>query len=182
MNTTSIDTLYNRVRSGSVDAERELFERLSESFRLFAQHRLGDEHDAEETVQEALMTIAQKHRTTEFETSFKAWAYRILENKILDCRRARQNRRRRFAAMTGQESLGSRSDTVPALKRRLLECLQKLAGINSRFARVLSLHYQGYTTDEICERLAISRNGVYILLSRARTMLKLCLEKSGLRQ
>lgn len=178
----SIDSLYRDMCAGNAAAERELFERLSESFRLFAQHKLGDTRDAEEAVQEALMTIVQKHSSTEIDTSFKAWAYRILRNKILDCYRAGKHRRNRFAPMSGQESVDSRSDSDPGLKQRLLDCLRKIAVINVRFTRVLSLHYQGYTTDEVCERLTLSRNGVYILLSRARTMLKFCLEEGNVQR
>lgn len=178
----SIDTLYQDMRAGDTAAERQLFKKLSESFRLFAQHRLGDERDAEEVVQEALMTIAQKHQSTVFETSFKSWAYRVLENKILDCYRARQYRMRRFIPLIDHDSRDPRPACDVDLRRRLIACLKEVAGVNTRFARVLSLHYQGYTTGDICARLALSRNGVYVLLSRARSMLKSCLEEGEIHQ
>lgn len=178
----SINELYAAVRAGDAAAERELFKRLSESFRLFAQHRVGDERDVEEVVQEALMTITRKHRSVDFETSFMAWAYRILDNKILECYRARERRRRRFTPMADHDVQVSSKDFDLDLKRLLLQCLKKVGAINRRFTRVLGLHYQGYTTDDICEQLGLSRNGVYILLSRARSMLKTCLEEGGIRQ
>jgi len=63
------------------------------------------------------------------------------------------------------------------LKKKLLDCLNKINDANTRHARVLNLHYQGFIVREICEKLKLTRNGVYILLSRSRTMLKNCLER-----
>jgi DNA-directed RNA polymerase specialized sigma24 family protein len=48
-----------------------------------------------------------------------------------------------------------------------------------RHARILVMKYQGYRTAEICERMSITPNNLYVTLSRARAMLKACLEKEG---
>ena len=69
------------------------------------------------------------------------------------------------------------SATDPSFKRRLLDCLKKVNQTNTRHARILNLHYQGYTVTDICGKFKITRNNVYIILSRARLMLKVCLEK-----
>ncbi|MCP4703685.1 MAG: hypothetical protein GY865_03665, partial [candidate division Zixibacteria bacterium] len=52
---------------------------------------------------------------------------------------------------------------------------------NRRHARILNLHFLGYTTEEICSRLEITKTNMYSLLSRARSMLELCLNKGSLR-
>jgi DNA-directed RNA polymerase specialized sigma24 family protein len=58
-----------------------------------------------------------------------------------------------------------------------MDCFRKICRSNNRHARVLNLHYQGFTTVEICRRLDISENNLYVLLSRARRALELCLGK-----
>jgi DNA-directed RNA polymerase specialized sigma24 family protein len=44
------------------------------------------------------------------------------------------------------------------------------------------MRYQGYNTEEICEKMGLSRNGIYILLSRARKMLENCLKTGEIKQ
>ncbi|MDH4034538.1 MAG: hypothetical protein OEV80_12145, partial [candidate division Zixibacteria bacterium] len=70
-------------------------------------------------------------------------------------------------------------DFDPALKRRLLDCLKKIRSTNLRYARILNLQYQGFDTEDVCRRLAVTRSNLYSLLSRARTVLELCLEEGG---
>jgi len=57
----------------------------------------------------------------------------------------------------------------------LVECLRELIRGFPRYARVLNLVQQGYGTEEICERMTISRNNLYVLLSRGRKVLKDCI-------
>ncbi len=68
----------------------------------------------------------------------------------------------------------SRADE--SLERQLLDCLKKLYAVNHRHARILNLHYLGFTVAEICQRLEVTRNNLYSLLFRARTKLADCLE------
>lgn len=175
----SINTLYNRVRDGEPGAEDRLFERLTDSFRLFVRQRVWSDEDVEDIVQESLIAIAGKYRGIEFETSFAAWAYKVLENKTLDYYRKKQCRESKFAQIASDESSVAEKPN-PGLRRKLLDCLRKINGANGRYARILNLQYQGYSTDEVCERMDLTRNSLYILLSRARSMLKLCLQKGDI--
>jgi DNA-directed RNA polymerase specialized sigma24 family protein len=69
----------------------------------------------------------------------------------------------------------------PRFERQLLECLRKVGRHNNNFARALNLNYQGYSTEEICDRLKLTKVNFYSILSRARSMLDLCLKKGGLK-
>jgi RNA polymerase sigma-70 factor (ECF subfamily) len=173
----NINELHSETRGGGQAAEERLFKGLSESFRLFVQHRIWNEQDSEEIVQDSLATIAAKYRVIEFDISFAAWAYKVLENKILHYYRTKRSRESRFSQTGEILDRAVSPKTNPDLKRRLLDCLRKISGVNRRHARILNLRYQGFSTDEICGRLDVTRNNVYILLSRARSMLKQCLEK-----
>ncbi|MFC1475821.1 hypothetical protein ACFLQW_02320 [Candidatus Zixiibacteriota bacterium] len=47
---------------------------------------------------------------------------------------------------------------------------------------ILDLHIQGYTGDEIGRKLGVTKNSIFISLSRARAQLRICLEKGDVRQ
>lgn len=170
----NINALYSSLVSGDEGSENELFGYLTVSFRLFAQQRIWNEQDCEEVVQDALMTVAKKYREIEFTTSFAAWAYKIMSNKIMDYFKTRKVRAQAHARIVDEKIPEMSWKPDPALKRRLLACLGKIKG---KHARILNLHYQGYTTNEICEKLDLKPGNFYVLLSRARTMLELCLEE-----
>ena len=130
----------------------------------------------EEIVQDSLAVISEKYRQIEIEISFSAWAYRVLENKILEYYRKKHGRENALARHGDMSLTPEAAIPEPTLKRQLLDCLEKLCHANIRQARVLNMHYQGYRIDEICSKLNLTRNNLYILLSRARSTLKKCLE------
>jgi DNA-directed RNA polymerase specialized sigma24 family protein len=84
-NSLDLNNLYRLARLGDKAAEQQLMGHLTVSFHLVAQHRLWDEQEAEEVVQEALVTILTKYREVEIETSFGGWTYGVLQNKIMEC-------------------------------------------------------------------------------------------------
>jgi RNA polymerase sigma-70 factor, ECF subfamily len=172
--TMSINTLYEQARRGDQAAIETLFDALSARFRYFARQRLHNREDAEEVVQEALQVIYEKYRSIEYEKSFAAWAYKVLMFKIMTYSRT-QRRRDDKLEVAIAEAVTHEDDV--SLEARLLECLRKLHAVDSRNARILNLHYQGFTVPEICERLGLTRNNLYSVLFRARAMLKRCLEE-----
>jgi len=178
-----INTLYNIASEGNHAGEEELFRALTARFRLFARQRIWDELDSEEIVQDALMTICKEYKTIDFTTSFSAWAYKVLDNRILGYIQTRKRR-------AGKITLVSEADDLPAtendnpkqdFKRNLIRCMRKIAHTNLRYARILNLHYQGFGTDEICEKMKLTRNNLYSVLSRARSLLEYCLEEGDVR-
>jgi RNA polymerase sigma factor (sigma-70 family) len=179
---SDINSLYSQILTGDPDATEQMFCILGVSFRMFVRHRVMNGQDGEEVVQDALTTIAEKYRSVQIESSFAGWAYRVLNNKLLDYYKSK---RVRSIAAASPEEMKTECPGIsedPALKTRLLECLRKIHGANSFHARALNLHYQGYGTTEICKRLGITPSNLYAMLSRARTMLRLCLEKGEISQ
>ena len=176
----NINTLHSRAGNGDKTAENQLFEKLSESFRFFLKQKIMNRQDLEEVVQETMLTIADKYKTIEFKTSFSAWAYRVMENKLLNYYKIKYKSRDRVSSSDEDASEGLVFDIDPVLKKTMLDCLRKINEVYKRHARVLNLHYQGFPVPEMCEKLKLTRNGIYILLSRARTLLKKCLEKGDI--
>lgn len=156
----------------------QLFEVLSSRFRLFANHKIQDKADAEEIVQEALMTIHAEYNKIEFHTSFSAWACKVLDNRLLNYyqKKKRENQRINREISDNPDFLNKHADTDPGLKRKLLDCFQKVCRRNIRYARILNLHYQGYKTEEISSRMEMKPATLYSGLSKARAMLEKCLQ------
>ncbi len=173
----SIDKLYKDFLNGDKFAEKELLEHLTVSFRLFAKHKIWDKHDSEEIVQDALMTIIDKCRDIEFETSFTVWAYHVLRNKLMNYMVTKNTRKRLLEQHGPREDKPDYQCPNPDIRTRLIDCFKKIGRGNIQHARILNLKYQGYTTEEICKMMKITRNNMYVILSRARTALEICLKK-----
>ncbi|UCD95583.1 MAG: sigma-70 family RNA polymerase sigma factor [Candidatus Zixiibacteriota bacterium] len=175
----SINTLYESAINGGTVEEKRLFDTLSVTFRLIAYQRIQNRDDADEIIQESLLNIAKNYAGMDFTVSFSAWAYKVLSNEML--RYYRNKKRRGFKVDEDPEdaNLGASWKPDPTLEPSLIKCLKKMCRANSRYARILNLKFQGYDTDDICKRLVIKSNNLYVILSRARSMLKECLEKQG---
>lgn len=175
-----IDSLYKKALEGDSCSEAELFRRLTVSFAVILQHKVWNSGDREEVLQTAMLTVAQKYRTTTIESSFAGWACSILNNKVMDYVKQKKVRSGTLSGDAMLESEPAPRECDPVLKTKLLGCLRKIGGANARFARILNLHYQGFTTEEICGKLDIKRNHFYVILSRARSMLADCLAKGDI--
>jgi RNA polymerase sigma-70 factor (ECF subfamily) len=176
VNETDFQTLFLEAKQGSSTAEELLFERLSVRFRLFVGRKVRRAEDVEDVVQETLLAISRTYRDADIESEFAAWAYGVLRNKIADYNLTHKRRPESavsFEAVEHVASVASASDSL--VRRRLQDCLNRIKKTNRRFARILNLHYQGYTTDEICERLNLTPGNYYTILSRGRAMLLNCL-------
>jgi RNA polymerase sigma-70 factor (ECF subfamily) len=174
----SINNLYIEACRGGKEEENRLFKALTVRFRLFTIQRIRNEQDAEEIVQIALAVIYQEYEALDIRTSFAAWAYRVLERRILNF----LNKKKKLA----EREVQFQEEYIPLdlptdieinnIKGRLLECLRKICRTNSRYARILNMHYQGYKTEEICKKMNITSENCYTILSRARSLLEYCLD------
>jgi RNA polymerase sigma-70 factor (ECF subfamily) len=173
----SINTLYQAVINGDSSAETKLFSELYEAFRLFVGQRVRDADEAEDIVQETLATVSRKYREVDFTISFSAWAYRILEFKLLHHYRSKRHFRRLMEGVRREDLPTSVEPEDIELRNALIECLRKINQVNARYARILALRYQGYTTDEMSGFLETTSHNIHNLLSRARALLKTCLER-----
>ncbi len=178
----SLADLFQKLADGDSSARDPLFRELYVSFRILARHRIAGWDDAEEVVQTAIVKASTKMDQLTDKTKFSAWAHRILKNEVIEFQRRKQRDRQRHADVDAG-SLTLCSDPVDSdLRTRLKDCLQKINAVSGRHARILSLRYQGYGTEDICERLSLTSGNLYVLLHRARTMLRTCLESGEVHQ
>ena len=127
------------------------------------------------------MAISKEYKEIDIKTSFAAWAQKVLDNRLINYSRSSKRKGKIFAGEIDPRNSHDPDtfDSGSDLRQRLLRCLRKIAGSNRRYARILNFHYQGFGTDEICTRMGISTTNFYAILSRARSLLKKCLDKGG---
>ena len=127
------------------------------------------------------MTVFSKYKEIEQIDNIAAWAHKIMNNKILNYFRAKALHGRKLDEVREGISKNEPNYQETPLENQLLDCLKKIGQTNLRHARILNLHYQGFTVQEICSKLDLSRNNLYSILSRARSMLEYCLDKGKIK-
>ncbi|MFO0976637.1 MAG: sigma-70 family RNA polymerase sigma factor [Planctomycetaceae bacterium] len=145
----------------------------------------GNSHAADDLMQEAYVTACS--RISEFRegADFGAWLRGIARMKALEI--WRKDRRSEiiqdpevlegieetFAAFDRQSSSGSWTDEA---RERLTNCLSRL---NESLRRLVSLIYQGGVEFRAaCAELQLSEAAAYQRLSRARELLRQCVQKT----
>jgi RNA polymerase sigma factor (sigma-70 family) len=178
----SMEQLLERAIAGDEIAEQEIFGHLLVRFVLLAKRRVRDKEGAQDIAQDACLTIHEKYKAESFEVSFEAWAYGVLRMKIGNWLRKRKVR-------GACETLGDcpitqqrieKCEVNQELKRQLLACLKKVLAANPRYARALNLVHHGYKSEEVCQKLQVTKGNFYVILSRGRSMLRACLGGGGL--
>lgn len=179
--------------------DAEFLEELRQQMQKFATLQLGDSHQAEDAVQEALIGALRNARTFGRRAALKTWVFAILKNKIADL--LRQRRRYLDTDPASPDDEGpDRSDELFNRRghwsgdgqpvhwespeaavhnqhfwRVFDACLNNLPG---RQARVFMMReFIELETHEICTAVDISVSNLNVTLHRARLRLRNCLEK-----
>jgi RNA polymerase sigma-70 factor, ECF subfamily len=96
-----------RTLAGERDAFRVLVERHSQNVFRLAYRMTGNQHDAEEVVQEAFLRAYQKLGQFAARANFGTWVYRIAANYAIDRLRQRQKEeaRREMPSAEGRDGM-----------------------------------------------------------------------------
>lgn len=136
-------------------------------------------HNAEEIVQETFVTASRKASTWANGTNFLAWACTIARFQTLSFHRDRGRQNCRLAkdvvellAENGIEDFSVFQGRVLALRG----CLKELA---PKARELINLRYHaGQMPEQIADAINWTVNSVRVALTRARTALRECLERS----
>jgi len=163
----------------------------------FAALQLRDQQLAEDVVQDALLAAFAASEKFEQRSSAKTWIFGILKNKIIDTMRDRWNKNRiDLPEALGNESefdaLFKENDHWQASERPSTWADPEQVLSNSQFWKVLEIcmtqmpeatarvftmrEMMGFETGEICKELGISASNCWVILHRARMILRLCLQ------
>lgn len=177
-----INELQVAAKRGDKSSEQQLFKKLSVRFHHFLNHKVSSDEDIEDIIQTALMTIAREYKNIEFTRSFSAWAYKVLINVYLNYYKKKKADKGKQVFLPDYNAIPGGWTADPHFEKILIDCLRKISSGNNRYARILNFFYQGFSTEEVCRKLKISSANAYVILSRARSLLKTCLEKGDLKQ
>jgi len=152
-----------RAKAGDGEAFRGLVERHSGALFRLAYRMTGNEHDAEDVVQDALFKAYRSLDRFEDRSQVGSWLYRIAANCAFDVLRARQRRDRHFmspdadddvvpdapSADPGPERLAASGDI-----RRRVEAAMGRMSARERSAFVLR-HFEGLSLEETGQALGM---------------------------
>lgn len=163
----------------------------------FATLQLRDASIAEDAVQEALIAAHAAKESFEGRAQLKTWVFSILRNKIIDILRERI--RHPTQSLTQEDGSDDELDELfdengrwrkesqptdwgqpeKAFKNeqfwQVFEiCLESM---KENVARVFMMReFLGLNTAEICKELEVSESNCWVILHRARSRLRVCLE------
>ena len=167
----------------------------------FARLQLRDNALAEDTVQEAIAGALAGGREFAGRSALKTWVFAILRNKIVDAIRERSRSINVSALSVDEEAMDETFDGLfkpnahwqpesrpadwgdpeAALNQEQFwavfeACLEHLP---ANTARVFMMReFLEFDTDEVCAELSISTSTCHVILHRARTGLRRCLEQN----
>ena len=174
MDGPSDEDLMARISRGDERAFRLLARRYLHRALGLARRVLGNEADAEEIVQEALLRVwlnAARWRPT---AAFRTWFYRVVLNLCLN-----RKRRAPFTALAGvEEPADPAPDALLEIEHRQTDRLLSaaIARLPDRQRAAVVLTYQeGMSNAETAAVLGTSISGVETLLVRARRALRAAL-------
>lgn len=175
---SEVTLLLKRMRSGSPEVERRLFELIYGELRRIAGARMRverQEHTLSPTalVHEAYLKLSGTEDTFAGRSHFLAVAARAMRQILVDHARARQAAKRGGSAaeysLEGLEIAAPQSDEDLIL---LDDALGRLAAMSPRQARVVELRYfAGLTEEEVAGVLDVTRRTVNRDWSMARAWL-----------
>lgn len=163
----------------------------------FALARVNNKQTAEDLVQETFLAAVKSQARFRGRSSEKTWLFSILKHKVIDHYRKHKSwlsskddlreldNMDRFFKTDGSwqwRPTDWRAD--PAKTQTVREALdhfyQCLSGLPQKTADVfISREIDGLSTKEICKNLDITPSNCWVILYRARVLLRTCLESLG---
>ena len=177
---TSDATAIDRARGGDSDAFRQLVERHSQPVFRVAYRMTGNQHDADDVVQETFLRAYRTLDRFEERANFSTWLHRIAINCSLDLLRARGRHDKQYGGDV--EVLDPSSDAPEPdrialsaeLQQHVAAAMKRLSD-NERTAFVLR-HFEGMPVEEIGKTLGIQVNATKHTIFRAVRKLRDALE------
>lgn len=164
----------------------------------FAILQLRDKSQAEDAVQDALISAYKNCKSFSGKSAFKTWVFAILKNKIIDLIRSKN----RYVAISDLQGDSEEAEDFSVLFDKtghwkvehnpsewgnpeavfkqeqfwliFESCLNKLP--NQQAQPFMMREFVGLSSDEICKELSLTTSNLHVILYRARMGLQKCLE------
>jgi RNA polymerase sigma-70 factor (ECF subfamily) len=183
----AVDAPLARASTDAESAEAERFERLyrSQADRVYGLclRMTGDRQRAAELVQDVFVRVWRKLHLLRAESDPGAWVWRLATNVVFNDARARRRRGARFELVDDVDALpapagasGAARGVAPfatPLPVRRMDLATAIARLPGRARDIYVLHdVEGFSTEEIAERLGIAAGTVRAQLHRARATMR----------
>lgn len=166
--------LLERARAGDRDAMERVLASVAPSIRRFAAGMCKNDADAEDVVQDALLTIATKLDSFEGRSAFATWAFTLARTACGRRRRGLKNRPAEGDDVLAAQPSDARGPEERAASMEIGGLVARaLDGLPEDYRSVLLLRDgEGLTAPETAEVLDISVDAVKSRLHRARAALR----------
>jgi RNA polymerase sigma-70 factor (ECF subfamily) len=177
--------LVSRAREGDQDAARALVERHSARLFQLAYRMTGNEHDAEDIVQESLLKAFRSLGRYDNRAEFGAWLRRITSNCAIDHIRKRQRQRTTsMAGHAGEDDLqmeiasGELAPDHRALNAETFATVERAMGALSETERAAFVlrHFEGRSIGDIGRLLGSGESATKQSVFRAVQKMRKALE------
>ncbi|MCP3952506.1 MAG: sigma-70 family RNA polymerase sigma factor [Desulfobacterales bacterium] len=173
-------------------------DRYGDALFHFALARVNNREIAEDLVQETFLAAVKSQARFKGQSSEKTWLFGILKHKVIDHYRRNksilyeqdlnpgtENLDTFFNAKGAWQALPTHWSLNPGKSQEVREFLDQfyhcLADLPKKTADVFTFReIDGLSTGEICRRLDITDSNCWVILYRARMLLRKCLELAGL--
>ena len=162
-------TLIERARDGDRNAMALLYEAHARRVYSAVRRLAGDDHLAQDLSQEAWIRAFEKLDLFRGDAAFGTWLYRLATNVALN-RLRRSSRREDVEGEAAPPGRPPPPDDTVVTRRVLEEALDRLP---PGYRQVLVLHdVEGWTHDEIAERLGVASGTSKSQLHKARARMR----------
>lgn len=175
------ESLYEMFRAGSSMALKALIDRHTGMLRRMARNIVGDEHEADDVVQDVFVAIwKRKDAWTPSEAKFSTWIYRVGINKAIDHRRRRKASPEApdvvARAIDARQDIGQdQGAQLAGLQDQQLSARLRLAVARLPEAQKTALqlfYFEDQDVDQIATTMDASEQAVRSLLKRGRQALR----------
>lgn len=169
-------------RPGQDDPVRgvqSLFVQHMPALRGFVTSLVSDFAIVDDVIQETFMTVTAKAASYRPGTNFRAWLWTVARLKTLEALRASRARHLALSddvidALCAHES-ALEWDRHETYARHLIHCLGRLS---PKAKLAVEMRYkEAHRTPEIASRMGWTINTVHVALSRARSILRQCVQR-----
>ena len=174
--------LIDRVKAGDGDAYMELVGDYRIRLYRKASSLLGDPEDAEDVLQDALMTAYKALPRFRGESGIYTWLYRIVVNKCRDFQRSRKSGKP--DSLEIYEPILS-DDRISVEKKHELSddagyLIEKIKGLDVKYRQILLYrYYDDLSYEEIAGLIEVNIGTVKSRLFKARELLKRSILRNG---
>ncbi len=185
-NKNRINELALRLKEGDMSVFNELYRLTSSKAYFAALHISGDEHEAQDIVQDSYVTMLAKISTLEKTEGFMSWFNRIVANKSKDFLRKKNpcffadgengnmSENPEDEEKASPESNAEREE----LRRTVMDAIKDLS--DEKRACVMMKYFDDMSVNEIAETIDVPVSTVKNRLWAARKELKSVFEKKGI--